>query len=126
MAEWVGAGLDRPPTPARQTPMTMLRIAGGTVYDPANGVDGVVRDICIDAGKIVEQVPPDAPRLDASGMVVMPGAIDIHAHIAASSVNAARRLLPEQHDADPVAAPRLYSSLKSEVESARASKCSMI
>ena len=26
----------------------MLRIRGGKVYDPANGIDGVVKDICID------------------------------------------------------------------------------
>ena len=26
----------------------MLRITGGKVYDPANGIDGVVKDLCID------------------------------------------------------------------------------
>ena len=30
-----------------------LRIAGGRVYDPANGVDGEVRDVCLDDGKVV-------------------------------------------------------------------------
>lgn len=87
--------------------MSALRIAGGTVYDPANGIDGVVRDVCVRDGVIVETLPADAPRLDARGMVVMPGAIDIHAHVAASSVNAGRRLLPEQHAADPASAPSL-------------------
>ncbi len=87
--------------------MTALRITGGEVYDPANGVDGAVRDICIDGGRIVESLPDDAPRMDARGMVVMPGAIDIHAHIAASSVNLGRRLLPETHTSDPVRAPDL-------------------
>src|SRR5207245_514833 len=43
----------------------------------------------------------DTPRLDARGMVVMPGGVDIHAHVAGSSVNHARRLLPEEHVADP-------------------------
>ena len=33
--------------------MSLLKIAGGTVYDPANGVDGVVRDIWIEAGRVV-------------------------------------------------------------------------
>ena len=28
----------------------MLRIAGGRVYDPANGVAGEVRDVCLDGG----------------------------------------------------------------------------
>lgn len=87
--------------------MSMLRITGGTVHDPANGVDGVVRDICIQDGRIVDSLPAGAPRLDVSGMVVMPGGIDIHAHVCASSTNLARRLLPEEHAADPAAAPAL-------------------
>ncbi len=52
-----------------------LRITGGTVYDPANGVDGVVRDVCIEGDQIVAKVPASAPRLDARGMVVMPGGV---------------------------------------------------
>jgi len=88
-------------TPAR------LRLAGGTVYDPAHGVDGVVRDVCIEGGRIVAELPAGAPRLDVRGMVVMPGGVDIHAHVAGSSVNHARRLLPEEHTADPVPAPPL-------------------
>ena len=86
---------------------TRLRIAGGTVYDPANGVDGAVRDVCIEGDHVVADLPPGTPRLDARGMVVMPGGVDIHAHVAGSSVNHARRLLPEEHAADPVPAPRL-------------------
>ena len=31
----------------------MLRITGGKVYDPANGINGVVKDICIADGRIV-------------------------------------------------------------------------
>jgi formylmethanofuran dehydrogenase subunit A len=77
-----------------------LRIAGGRVYDPANGVDGEVRDVCLSDGKVVDDVPADARRIDARGMVVMPGGVDIHAHIAGPAVNAARRLSPEQHRED--------------------------
>ena len=51
-----------------------LRITGGTVYDPANGIDGEVRDICIESGRIVQNLPVSAPTLRVSGMVVMPGA----------------------------------------------------
>ena len=40
-----------------------LKIAGGTVYDPANGIDGEVRDIWIAGGKIVE--PPVDPEIQA-------------------------------------------------------------
>src|SRR3954451_23943408 len=78
----------------------MLRIAQGRVYDPANGIDGEVQDVCLDDGKVVEELPPHAPRIDARGMVVMPGGVDIHSHIAGPAVNAARKLAPEEHRAD--------------------------
>ena len=80
--------------------LLMLRIAGGRVYDPANGVAGEVRDVCVQDGKIVADVPGHARRIDARGMVVMPGGVDIHAHIAGPKVNAARKLAPEEHRAD--------------------------
>ena len=89
------------------TTPSRLRIAGGTVYDPANGVDGAVRDVCIEGERIVAELPAGVPRLDVRGMVVMPGGVDIHAHVAGSSVNHARRLLPEEHAADPAPAPQL-------------------
>ena len=85
----------------------MLRIVGGRVYDPANGVDGEVRDVCLSDGKVVADVPAAARRIDAGGMVVMPGGVDIHAHIAGPKVNAARRLSVEEHRDDPVAATAL-------------------
>lgn len=78
-----------------------LRIAGARVYDPANGVDGQVRDICIEAGRVVDSLPADVPRLDARGLVAMPGGVDVHSHIAGPTVNLARRLRPEEGRADP-------------------------
>jgi formylmethanofuran dehydrogenase subunit A len=87
--------------------VTQLRITGGAIHDPANGIDGDVRDICIDGGRIVASLPADAPVLEANGMVIMAGGIDIHAHVAASSVSLGRRLLPEEHTLDPAAAPTL-------------------
>jgi formylmethanofuran dehydrogenase subunit A len=84
-----------------------LRIRGGAVHDPANRVDGEVRDVCIENGRIVASLPSDAPVLNASGMVVMPGGVDMHAHFASSSCNHARRLVPEEHAADPIPAPNL-------------------
>src|SRR5919106_2066963 len=78
----------------------MLRIAQGRVYDPANGIDGEVRDVCLDGGTVVEELPSHAPRIDARGMVVMPGGVDIHSHIAGPKINAARKLTPEEHRAD--------------------------
>jgi formylmethanofuran dehydrogenase subunit A len=87
--------------------MTTLRIASGTVYDPANGIDGVVRDVCIANGRIVAEAPAGATTIDARGMVVMPGGVDMHSHVASGSVNLARRLLPEEHERDPARAPAL-------------------
>jgi formylmethanofuran dehydrogenase subunit A len=89
------------------TGVERLRIVGGTLYDPANGVDGEVRDICIEDGRVVPDVPSGAPTLDARGMIVMPGGVDIHSHFASSSCNHARRLLPEEHSDDPVPAPNI-------------------
>ena len=79
----------------------MLRITNGRVYDPTNKIDGEVRDICVRDGRIVADVPLDARRIDAHGMVIMPGGVDMHAHIAGPKVNLARRLMPEDHRADP-------------------------
>lgn len=77
-----------------------LRIKNGKVYDPINGIDGEIRDICIKDGKIVADLPEDSPCLDASGMVVMPGGVDMHCHIAGHKVNLARKFLPEDHRSD--------------------------
>jgi formylmethanofuran dehydrogenase subunit A len=81
-----------------------FKIAGGTVYDPANGVDGEVRDLWISGGKIIA-APADpevrpAWTLDAAGMVVMPGGVDMHCHIAGPKVNTARKMCPEQKRRD--------------------------
>jgi formylmethanofuran dehydrogenase subunit A len=77
------------------------------VHDPANGVDGEARDLFVEDGRIVAALPDGAPTLDARGMIVMPGGVDIHSHFASSSCNHARRLLPEEHAADPMTAPEL-------------------
>jgi formylmethanofuran dehydrogenase subunit A len=81
-------------------PSTLFKIAGGTVYDPANGIDGEVRDLWIDGSKVVAAPAYSHSRpertLDASGLVVMPGGVDMHCHIAGPKVNAARRMLPAE------------------------------
>jgi formylmethanofuran dehydrogenase subunit A len=82
--------------------VTAIRISGGRVHDPANDVDGEIRDVCLDDGKVVAEVGPDARRIDARGMVVMPGGVDIHAHIAGPKVNAARQLTPDERRDHPV------------------------
>jgi formylmethanofuran dehydrogenase subunit A len=78
-----------------------LLVRNGFVYDPINGVNGEKMDIAIRDGKIVEKVNERrARKIDASGMVVMPGGVDIHCHIAGSEVNTGRLLRPEDHFRD--------------------------
>ncbi len=77
-----------------------FKISGGYVYDPQHGVDGQVQDLWILDDKIV--TPPTDPQirptktLDASGLVVMPGGVDMHCHIAGPKVNMARKMRPEE------------------------------
>ena len=76
----------------------MLRITNGKVYDPTNNIDGVVKDICISNGRIVDQV--DGGRvIDATGMIVFPGGVDIHTHVAGAALNFARAMTPENQRA---------------------------
>ncbi|MFZ0965307.1 MAG: formylmethanofuran dehydrogenase subunit A [Candidatus Bathyarchaeia archaeon] len=78
-----------------------LLIKNGFVYDPISGVNGEKMDIAVKDGKIVERVNErKARKVDASGMVVMPGGVDIHCHIAGSEVNIGRLLRPEDHFRD--------------------------
>src|SRR6202035_4417085 len=74
----------------------MLRITGGKVYDPANGIDGVVRDVCIADGSITSQIE-GGRTINATGMVVFPGGVDIHTHVAGAALNFARAMIPEDH-----------------------------
>ena len=90
--------------------MTVIRISGGRVHDPANDVDGELRDVCLNDGKVVADVGPEARRIDARGMVVMAGGVDIHAHIAGPKVNAARKLSPDDRRGDPLDRTELLRS----------------
>lgn len=83
----------------------MFRISGGEVYDPLHGINGEKRDIYIRDGKIVAPEDVDQEHLEvinASGLVVMAGGVDIHSHIAGSKVNIGRKIRPEDHRRDPV------------------------
>ena len=71
--------------PFAQAPPYSLLIKGGHVIDPRNAVDGVF-DIAIADGKIAQVAPGiDAGRaarvVDAAGLHVVPGLIDLHAHV---------------------------------------------
>jgi formylmethanofuran dehydrogenase subunit A len=84
-------------------------IRGGTVHDPANGVNGDVKDLWIAAGRIVEPPSADAKpskTIDARGMIVFPGGVDMHTHLAGPKVNAARGMRPEEkRDGQPGSTP---------------------
>lgn len=87
----------------------VIKISQGTVYDPANGIDGDVRDIWISGGKIVSRPSDDSVRptreIDARGLIVMPGGVDMHCHIAGPKVNVARKMRPDDKT-EPNVLPR--------------------
>jgi dihydroorotase len=67
--------------------MTALLIRGGHLLDPAAGVDAL-KDVFIKDGRVVEIAGPGkckqangAEVLDATGLVVAPGLIDMHVHL---------------------------------------------
>jgi dihydroorotase len=73
-----GQGQDRKPE-------FSLLIKGGHVIDPRNGVDAVM-DIAVADGKIAQVAPNIEPAraarvADAAGLYVVPGLIDLHAHV---------------------------------------------
>jgi len=67
--------------------MNSLLVTGGRVVDPSQRLDAMA-DVLIVDGKIsavgtdlAAKAPAGTPRLDASGKVVCPGLIDLHAHL---------------------------------------------
>ncbi|HSF48621.1 MAG TPA: formylmethanofuran dehydrogenase subunit A [Burkholderiales bacterium] len=93
--------------------MPITRLTGGRVYDPMQGIDGEVRDIFIEDGRIVAAPSADSKidqEYDLSGKVVMAGGIDMHTHIGGGKVNLARAMLPEDHRGRGVARAELTRS----------------
>ena len=84
----------------------MIRLRGGTVYDPCNGINGRVMDLYIKDGIIRHDRGKETPvrNYNLRGMIVMPGGIDMHTHIGGGKNTLARLLLPEDQQAHPHAA----------------------
>src|SRR5579872_878726 len=91
------------PGRAEQSATYDVLVAGGRVIDPAQNLDSRL-DVAISAGKIA-QVAPGIPKnqakqvVDADGLIVTPGLIDMHGHVFDSFVNVSI-------DADSVCLPR--------------------
>lgn len=86
--------------------MGLIKFAGGKVFDPENGVDGLVQDIFVRDGRIVPAPVSGesiSQEIDCRGRLVMAGAIDMHTHIGGGKVNIARSMLPEDHRGDLLA-----------------------
>ncbi|MBI5683365.1 MAG: dihydroorotase [Deltaproteobacteria bacterium] len=73
------------PTP--HPPASSLLIKGGRVVDPANGIDGIFDIYCVD-WKIaaieksgVRSRESGVRSIDAAGLIVCPGFIDMHTHL---------------------------------------------
>ena len=75
---------------AQQAPASFdVLVKGGHVIDPKNGIDAVM-DIAIKAGKIFKvgkNLPASEAKqvVDATGLKVVPGIIDMHAHVFAGT-----------------------------------------
>lgn len=91
----------------------LIKLSGGTVYDPVHGINGEQRDIYLQDGYISRK-PASSIKIDKTydlnGKIIMAGAIDIHTHIGGGKVNIARMMLPEDHRADLVSKTKLTRS----------------
>lgn len=82
----------------------LIKLSGGRVYDPEQGINGEIRDLYVRDGRMIESPVNETPdqTYDLAGRIVMAGAIDMHTHIGGGKVTIARNLLPEDHRSDPV------------------------
>lgn len=91
----------------------LIKLSGGTVYDPVHGINGEQRDIYLQDGYISRK-PVSSIKIDKTydlnSKIIMAGAIDIHTHIGGGKVNIARMMLPEDHRADLVSKTKLTRS----------------
>lgn len=60
--------------------MNNLHFKNGRVIDPANNIDEI-RDLFVTDGKVAEYPASNPEIIDATGLVIAPGLIDIHVHL---------------------------------------------
>lgn len=76
----------------------LIRLTGGSVFDPSQHWAGAPRDLYIQDDRLAVE-PPRNRRVDVeydlTGQVVMAGAIDLHTHIGGGKATIAKMLLPE-------------------------------
>ncbi len=67
-----------------------LKIAGGRVYDPAQGWEGEVRDLFIDGDRLVSRIPKVDSVIDARDQAVVAGGVDLRGQVATYGLNLLR------------------------------------
>ncbi|MFX1587823.1 MAG: hypothetical protein ACFFC1_06690, partial [Promethearchaeota archaeon] len=74
--------------------MSKVIVKNGIIFDPINKIEGEIKDILIENGKIVERFSnqSDVKEINANNKTVIPSAIDIHSHIASQQINWIRLL----------------------------------
>ena len=84
----------------------LIRLTGGQIYDPAQGLEGQCGDVIIQDDTIIAAAATSSQpgaqsheffddQWDIRDHIVMAGAIDLHTHIGGGKTNIARMLLPE-------------------------------
>ena len=82
---WLLLAVAWPAAAEEPPPRYDLLLKGGRVIDPKNGLDAV-RDVAVWGGRVAA-VAPEIPGgrarrvVDAGGLVVTPGLVDLHAHV---------------------------------------------
>ncbi|MGQ9687392.1 MAG: amidohydrolase family protein [Desulfobaccales bacterium] len=64
-----------------------LKIAGGRVFDPAQGWHGEVRDLYLEGERLVSRLPRVDKVIEARDQAVVAGGIDLRGHLATYGLN---------------------------------------
>jgi formylmethanofuran dehydrogenase subunit A len=64
-----------------------IKITGGRLYDPSQGLDGARQDIFIQGDRIVSHLPQTDRVIEARGQIVAPGGIDLRGQVASYGLN---------------------------------------